>query len=83
MVNKGELRKAMRIIDSFGVAPLSDEIVAQHNLMHPKRTETVKMPSEQEIKEELRADSIDRKNQLSFCQMCWRLLKLISSRLQI
>ena len=44
----------MRIINSFGIAELNQEVLLKVRAMHPKRTEAVRLPSEDEIKEELR-----------------------------
>ena len=54
MVNKSALPQAIRIIESHGLTPLNEGVIAQLRNMHPARTEEVRIPSEVEIKEELR-----------------------------
>ena len=49
----------MRIIDSHEVAPLTEKIIIQLKAMHPSRTETVKMPPEEKVKEELRQNKTE------------------------
>ena len=53
-MNNGELRKAIRLVNSYGVEELTDEVVQQVKVMHPKRTEAVKLPTTDEIKDELK-----------------------------
>ena len=36
LVNKGELRKVMIMVDSYGVSELTDEFLDQVKRMHPK-----------------------------------------------
>ena len=53
-MNNGELRKAIRLVNSYGVEELTDEVVQQLKALHPKRTEAVKLPTTDKIKEELK-----------------------------